>query len=63
MGLALPLPRPDRRRRRAHDRHEDAAGEALAGLDEPEQLGEVPHDYRGMLLIEDMYLVGQALER
>ena len=40
-----------------------AAGEALAGLDEPEQLGEVPRDYRGMLLIEDMYVTGRALER
>lgn len=34
-----------------------------AGLDRPEQLGEVPHDYRGLLLIEDMYAVGRALER
>ena len=41
----------------------NAAGEPLAGLDEPEQLGEVPRDYRGMLLIEDMYVTGRALER
>ncbi|HMG48595.1 MAG TPA: glycerophosphodiester phosphodiesterase family protein [Allosphingosinicella sp.] len=33
------------------------------GLDRAEQLGEVPHDYRGLLLIEDMYAVGRALER
>jgi glycerophosphoryl diester phosphodiesterase len=40
------------------------AGEAeLVGLEQPEQLGEVPHDYRGLLLIEDMYNVGRALRR
>jgi len=33
------------------------------GLDRPEQLGEVPHDYAGLLLIEDMYAVGRALQR
>jgi len=33
------------------------------GLDHPDQLGEVPHDYKGLLLIEDMYAVGRALER
>jgi glycerophosphoryl diester phosphodiesterase len=38
----------------------DSAG---AGLDRPEQLGEVPHDYAGLLLIEDMHAVGRALER
>jgi glycerophosphoryl diester phosphodiesterase len=38
----------------------DSAG---SGLDRPEQLGEVPHDYKGLLLIEDMYAVGRALER
>jgi len=38
----------------------DAAG---VGLYRAEQLGEVPHDYRGLLLIEDMYAVGRALER
>lgn len=32
------------------------------GLEQPEQLGEVPHDYRGLLLIEDMYEVGRALQ-
>ena len=39
----------------------DANGERLAGLDRPEQLGEVPKDYRGLLLVEDMYFVGRAL--
>lgn len=39
----------------------DGNGERLAGLDRAEQLGEVPHDYRGMLLVEDMYFVGRAL--
>jgi glycerophosphoryl diester phosphodiesterase len=38
----------------------DAAG---VGLYRAEQLGEVPHDYRGLLLIEDMDAVGRALER
>jgi glycerophosphoryl diester phosphodiesterase len=33
------------------------------GLDRIEQLDEVPHDYRGLLLIEDMYEVGRAIER
>ena len=33
------------------------------GLTEPEQLGEVPHDYTGMLLVEDMDKVGRALVR
>jgi glycerophosphoryl diester phosphodiesterase len=33
------------------------------GLTEPEQLGEVPHDYTGMLLVEDMDNVGRALVR
>ena len=40
----------------------DAQSEQLAGLDQAEQLGEVPHDYRGLLLIEDMYFVGRALQ-
>jgi glycerophosphoryl diester phosphodiesterase len=35
----------------------------MVGLERPEQLGEVPHDYRGLLLIEDMYQVGRALRR
>jgi glycerophosphoryl diester phosphodiesterase len=35
----------------------------LVGLERPEQLGEVPHDYHGLLLIEDMYDVGRALRR
>jgi glycerophosphoryl diester phosphodiesterase len=36
-------------------------GGALAGLDQAEHLGEVPRHYRGMLLVEDMWHVGQAL--
>ena len=40
----------------------DDAGSRLAGLDQVDQLGEVPHDYRGLLLIEDMYFVGRALQ-
>ena len=40
----------------------DGNGESLAGLDGVEQLGEVPRDYRGLLLIEDMYFVGRALQ-
>ena len=39
----------------------DGEGAHLAGLDQAEQLGEVPHDYRGLLLVEDMYFVGRAL--
>jgi glycerophosphoryl diester phosphodiesterase len=41
----------------------DAGADGLVGLERPEQLGEVPHDYRGLLLIEDMYDVGRALQR
>lgn len=41
----------------------DAGEGALVGLERPEQLGEVPHDYRGLLLIEDIYDVGRALRR
>jgi glycerophosphoryl diester phosphodiesterase len=41
----------------------DTGPDALVGLERPEQLGEVPHDYHGMLLIEDMYEVGRALQR
>jgi glycerophosphoryl diester phosphodiesterase len=40
-----------------------AEGAPLTGLTEPEQLGEVPHDYTGLLLIEDMRNVGRALVR
>ena len=40
-----------------------AEGGPLIGLTEPEQLGEVPHDYTGLLLIEDMRNVGRALVR
>jgi glycerophosphoryl diester phosphodiesterase len=39
----------------------EGEGGALAGLDRPEQLGEVPRHYRGLLLVEDMWHVGQAL--
>ena len=38
-----------------------ARAAASSASTEPEQLGEVPHDYRGLLLIEDMYNVGRAL--
>jgi glycerophosphoryl diester phosphodiesterase len=38
-------------------------GGPLTGLTQPEQLGEVPHDYTGLLLIEDMRNVGRALVR
>jgi glycerophosphoryl diester phosphodiesterase len=41
----------------------DDTGGRLAGLDQPEQLGEVPRNYRGMLLIEDMWNVGRSLQR
>jgi glycerophosphoryl diester phosphodiesterase len=41
----------------------DAPEGELVGLERPEQLGEVPHDYRGLLLIEDMHGVGRALDR
>jgi len=41
----------------------DAGEGELVGLERPEQLGEVPHDYRGLLLIEDMYNVGRSLRR
>ena len=54
VGLALPLLRPDDRRRRAAA-SSPAIRRRRLGLDRAEQLGEVPHDYRGLLLIEDMY--------
>jgi glycerophosphoryl diester phosphodiesterase len=38
-------------------------GGPLVGLTEAEQLGEVPHDYKGLLLVEDMDNVGRALVR
>jgi glycerophosphoryl diester phosphodiesterase len=41
----------------------DGGADAPVGLERPEQLGEVPHDYRGLLLIEDMHDVGRALDR
>ena len=34
-----------------------------AGLTDVAQLDEVPHNYAGMLLIEDMYQVGRSLQR
>lgn len=34
----------------------------IAGLDQPEQLGKVPRDFRGYLWIENFYTVGRALE-
>jgi glycerophosphoryl diester phosphodiesterase len=40
-----------------------ADGDHWVGLTEAEQLGEVPHDYTGMLLVEDMNNVGRALVR
>jgi glycerophosphoryl diester phosphodiesterase len=42
---------------------EESANDRWVGLTEPEQLGEVPHDYTGMLLVEDMNNVGRALVR
>jgi glycerophosphoryl diester phosphodiesterase len=41
----------------------DSPGGRLAGLTEAPQLGDVPRDYRGLLLIEDMHDVGRALAR
>jgi glycerophosphoryl diester phosphodiesterase len=38
-------------------------GGPLTGLTDPRQLGDVPHDYTGLLLIEDMRNVGRALVR
>ncbi len=37
--------------------------EALVGIERPEQLGEVPRDFRGYLWVEDIYNVGRALQR
>lgn len=39
----------------------DPAADALSGLDQPDQLGEVPLHYRGLLLIDDMFDVGRSL--
>jgi glycerophosphoryl diester phosphodiesterase len=41
---------------------DDSDGDHWVGLTRAEQLGEVPHDYPGMLLVEDMD-VGRALVR
>jgi glycerophosphoryl diester phosphodiesterase len=35
----------------------------LAGIERPEQLGEVPRDFRGYLWVEDIYTVGRALRQ
>ncbi len=35
----------------------------MRGLDRPEQLSDVPRQYKGLLLIEDMYGTGRALVR
>lgn len=42
---------------------DDSQGDRWIGLTRPEQLGEVPGDYTGMLLVEDMDTVGRALVR
>jgi glycerophosphoryl diester phosphodiesterase len=42
---------------------DDSNGDHWVGLTQAEQLGEVPHDYPGMLLVEDMDNVGRALVR
>jgi glycerophosphoryl diester phosphodiesterase len=36
-------------------------GRGLTRLDHPEQLGEVPRDFKGYLMVEDIYTVGGAL--
>ncbi|HYJ51608.1 MAG TPA: glycerophosphodiester phosphodiesterase family protein [Allosphingosinicella sp.] len=41
----------------------DAPPGAFVGLEQAEQIGEVPRSYRGLLLIEDMHDVGRALGR
>ena len=40
-----------------------APAPGLVGLDRPEQLGELPRDFRGHVLIEDFYALGRALGR
>ena len=40
----------------------ESEGDMLVGLERPEQLGEVPRHYRGLLLIEDMHDVGRAVQ-
>jgi hypothetical protein len=35
----------------------------IAGIERPEQLDDVPRDFRGYLWIEDFYTVGRALQR
>ena len=39
------------------------SGGEIVGLRRPEQLGEVPRDFRGHVFIEDFYNVGRALRR
>ena len=41
----------------------DAPPGGFVGLEQVEQIGEVPRSYRGLLLIEDMHDVGRALGR
>lgn len=38
-------------------------GGAAAGIERPEQLAEVPRDFRGYLWVEDIYNVGPSLQR
>jgi hypothetical protein len=35
----------------------------IVGITRPEQLGDVPRDFRGYLWVEDFYEVGRALGR
>jgi glycerophosphoryl diester phosphodiesterase len=35
----------------------------IAGIERPEQLGDVPRDFRGYLWVEDIYTVGRALRQ
>ncbi len=37
--------------------------EALVGIERPEQLADVPRNFRGYLWVEDIYNVGRALQR
>jgi glycerophosphoryl diester phosphodiesterase len=41
----------------------EGKGAAAKGLTEPEQLDDVPHDFRGYLLIDDFYTVGRSVQR
>jgi hypothetical protein len=35
----------------------------VTGIEQPEQLGDVPRDFRGYLWVEDIWNVGPALQR